>query len=434
MTHENSSLVSDATNYLLTGIEGGKGEEGVVASVVDKRKRQLQRKESLKALRNAVTPKNSPLVTSRKSHNTHESSISSQSQTRPSELTSPSRKRNSRTDPIVTINGGGSSKITAGGTYTKTTNLSNGISDETLVPSPHGVAVDSGRVLDARVKSLSNSTSTLIERSSPQEDPGTHLWKKSSEGLLSPGSGSPMSGSQPNINVLRLSLTQGTTALNTSEPSPVNGLYGTSRLNPAGGGIEISEWNTAIQNKDTDHFSRPLDLYVQTPNSGQQQTSGKKLILSPVSPETRPPPPSYNTHMQNKSTKLQQKSQQSNQPSSQPRNPLQNNGFESDFHPLVPHRKAKSFEKLLEFPHITSEPHQASPLHLPPQLPLSHPMTNGSVTKDISTEERRKTLFTIRLDKGAEGLGFMVKAVKNEKNEEVGLSVQDLQPGGLAER
>ena len=432
LTYENSSLISEATNYLLTGIEGSKGEDGVVASVVDKRKRQLQRKESLKALRNAVTPKNSPLVTSRKPHNKHESSISSHNQTRPRELTSPSRKRNSRTDPIVTINAGGSSKVAAEGARTKPTNLSNGITNDT---SSHGATADSGRTLNARVKTLSNSTSTLTERSSPHEDPGMRLWKKSSEGLLSHSSGSSLSGSQPNINVLRLSPTQEDTApLNTSGPNPVNGSHGNSRLNPVGGGMEISEWNTGNPNNETDRLGRPLDLFVQTPTSGKQQTSNKKLILSSVSPETRPPPPSYHTHMQNKSTKLQQKSQQSNQPSTQPRNPLQNNGIESDLPPPVHHQKAKSFDKLFENTQTTSDTHQATPLNMPPQLPLTHPMTNGSVTKDVSTEERRKALFTIRLDKGAEGLGFRVKAVKNEKNEEVGLSVQDLQSGGLAER
>ncbi len=61
-------------------------------------------------------------------------------------------------------------------------------------------------------------------------------------------------------------------------------------------------------------------------------------------------------------------------------------------------------------------------------------MTNGLVTKDVSTEEKRRTTFTVRVDKGAEGLGFMVKAVKKEGKVEVGLSIQDLQPGGLAER
>jgi hypothetical protein len=61
-------------------------------------------------------------------------------------------------------------------------------------------------------------------------------------------------------------------------------------------------------------------------------------------------------------------------------------------------------------------------------------MTDGMVTTNyLTAAERRRTILTVRLEKGEKGLGFRVKGLKSEQFGG-GLFVQDLQPGGVAER
>lgn len=399
-SNDNSVVISEATNLLINGMKANE-DQSVASSGPDRRKILLQRKESLKALRNAVTPKNSPLLTTRKTLSKHESSTSSQIQRKLSDILSPSRKPNPRSNAAFVTNGDESSKVTV------ISRPTNGIQDDSVVPSSQtGVA---GKYFDSRVKSLCNSTSTLINQEAVGH-PSLHQTFKSLERL-------PMSDSQPDVNAFRLSPIHDTGAT-PSRPGDVS----TSRNNSRSE-MESLEWDPESQNVDG-----VSNLSIQAPNSGQQASS-KKLILT--SADTRPPPPSYHTHMQNKSAKLQLSP--SNQPLTLPGDSLRDNGHEP--HLAASHRKANSFDNLLDVVAETSQQlNQSSLLHTAPQTPFTHPVTNGSVTKDIPTSERRRSMFSVCLNKGAEALGFMVKAAKNEKNEDVGLTVQDLQPGGLAER
>ena len=129
----------------------------------------------------------------------------------------------------------------------------------------------------------------------------------------------------------------------------------------------------------------------------------------------------------------------------------------------MPQRRAKSFDRLLD----SSPSDGAIPIHLPPDTttkiadsapfahhqqhpqiigagglttsshygnPIVRPMTDGMVTTNyLTAAERRRTIRTVRLEKGEKGLGFRVKGLKSEQNGG-GLFVQDLQPGGVAER
>ena len=248
--------------------------------------------------------------------------------------------------------------------------LINGSSDDSIVASILNDVSMQSSLNNSRMKNLSNSTSTLIDRTATNGGP--MLRNKSSESFLRPGSDGSLSGSQPNISTLR------------SIPPMVLNSSHVSRPEPIGAALAL------------DPSPRPTELYTHTP--GLTREDGKKLVISP---ETRPPPPSYHAHMQ-------KQLQHSQEPVTDLPHPL--------FHDVS--------ETSLE----------DSPQQPPALTPPTHPMTNGSVTMDVSTAEKRKTTFTVRLDKGAEGLGFMVKAVNNEAKGEVGLSIQDLQAGGIAKR
>lgn len=383
-SHESSTLIAEATNDFIIGIQDTK------STPAEKQKSHLQRKESLKNLRNVVNPKISPPAVSK--HPLLPESMQVTSILHPSvpklSLTL-SHNSKSRMETFVGPELKHPPEVSPLRQARKTT----GDSNDSIVESVlRDVALDNS-LSNSRMKNLSNSTSTLIDRTS--SNGGPMLRKKSSESFLSPGSGGSLSGSQPNISTLR------------SSPQIA------VKSNPFSGqelmGITIGSFPS----------NRPADLY---PLASVSSSDGKpKLVLSP---ETRPPPPSYHDHMQKQLKHSQEATADEAQLSFQ---------------------KTKSIDKLFDVSTVTSdEPHLHSPLqppaltppiHQPSYLtPPTHLKTNGLVTKDVSTEEKRRTTFTVRMDKGAEGLGFMVKAAKKEAKVDLGLSIQDLQPGGLAER
>lgn len=103
-------------------------------------------------------------------------------------------------------------------------------------------------------------------------------------------------------------------------------------------------------------------------------------------------------------------------------------------HPsLISNKKVRSVADLptvIDFVSHTSSP-------LPPPSPHSGapPVTEAMVTRNTPTAENRRPIFTVHLEKGEEGLGFRVKGVKSEqKGDGGGIFIQDLQPGGIAER
>ena len=61
-SHEDTSMITEATREVISGMEASEDNQ---LSPGERKKRQLQRKQSLKALRNAVTPSNSPMVQSK---------------------------------------------------------------------------------------------------------------------------------------------------------------------------------------------------------------------------------------------------------------------------------------------------------------------------------------------------------------------------------
>ena len=184
-----------------------------------------------------------------------------------------------------------------------------------------------------------------------------------------------------------------------------------------GQSLLVRHWDLTYTQVDlliTSHRHRAL-VWLQTPPMAKNWSCHLT---------TRPPPPSYHAHMQKQSTRL---------PVHQTAEQYTNSDHSKQ---LLPYRKAKSFDKLFDVsipsseltqsPHLhtphqpptltppthpmtngsVTSPHLHTP-HQPPALtPPTHPMTNGSVTKDVPTAERRKTTFTIRFDKGAEGAWF----------------------------
>ena len=414
-TQEDTSKISEFSNEVLSGIAGINMSEGRPISPTEKQKRKLARKQSLKALRNAVTPHNSPVVKKKtyRSGNTSTEGLENGSvppgRTRagvggnPSANPKPGSRTRNEISPPKLLDSATSPNIHShlppgtGGELRGNTNLSNGL----------GPASNS---LDARIRNLSNSTNTLIERPSPPGDGHLEKSKPSDVPLLQNGF---MSGSQPEIHRVGLG----------DQHAPKSGLrrldldaYGDHYHHPPaiaspgpnsdlGSGPNSSlfgpEWSHQYQHPSysSDRMEHGLGLNLNQPpnplDSHPIQTQQNQpplyipsLDLPQSQPPVRPPPPPYGQQ-------------------------------------LVPQRKVKSFEKLLDRPDVI-------PIHLPPpppMKPLLHPMTDGLATQDLpTTQNRGRERTALVLEKGEEGLGFRVKG------EGGGVFVQDLQPGGLAER
>ncbi len=89
-------------------------------------------------------------------------------------------------------------------------------------------------------------------------------------------------------------------------------------------------------------------------------------------------------------------------------------------------RRTKSYERLLDID-------RESQVSYPNLAPLGGVMTNGKPTQDLPTAERRKSTMVVQLRKGKEGLGFMLNKGKH-KDRMGDLFIQELQPGGVADR
>ena len=101
-------------------------------------------------------------------------------------------------------------------------------------------------------------------------------------------------------------------------------------------------------------------------------------------------------------------------------------------------RKARSFDKQLDAPMPglgdlgTHRPPTAGGA-LPPYY-LGGPATCGTPTQNAPTVLAQGQLITVRLQKGDQGLGFSISGHKSPKKGELGIFVQELQRGGVAER
>ena len=431
-------------------------------SPAEKHKQRVQRKRSLKALRNVVTPKNSPRVKSRRSHGAASSSdggktlnaydgasvAASSSFDRTSGPSSSSGSRYQNPGSSVPV-----AKVVNGKRVQDSTPLSSRNLEHDYTTAgmnlPNGVAdfesPTTGPPLDPQARNLSNSASTLIERSTSPSSDGT-LHKRSDENLLANG-GPPSNGSNVLLHGLK---TDGGSSYAVGNGTGPNSI-------PSLGGM------------DWDHPKQLLPMSTSSSIHDPGPPQGLKLKLPPVNVAHRQPP-SYQLHMQ-------QSQQQPNHnpphhriitsPQVENQRPPpppygQAGGNSTSGGNLVPQRRAKSFDRLLD-----SSPSDSSiPIHLPPlnapqdttaadsapfgqqqhqQVlgmasslqygnPIVRPMTDGMATKNHPTaSERRRTTLTVRLEKGEKGLGFRVKGLKSEQFGG-GLFVQDLQPGGMAER
>ena len=104
-------------------------------------------------------------------------------------------------------------------------------------------------------------------------------------------------------------------------------------------------------------------------------------------------------------------------------------------------RKARSFERLpsqeLSVRNPLYSPYSTSIINggLPPYYTSGGPMTNGTPTQNIPTNLSRDPghVMTIQLQKGDRGLGFSITRPRTQ-NKEGKIFIQDIQPGGVAER
>ena len=365
---EESSKITEVTKQVL---ESTANTEDQHLGTDEKRKRQLARKQSLRALRNAVTPQNSPRLKPKRLHSSddkpdsipvqHTSKGNSSGGSSVTQLEP--RSRNDSTPSIPKL--------------TDSSIVTNGTESPLSPPISPPCGASSG-LHDARLRNLSNSTNTLIERPSPPGDQH-QLRKKSSDSLLMNGI---VSGSQPDVHRL-------------TYPGPMAlrpDLDPKHFLPP----VAIGGRNIPKLAGESD-WVHPHQLY-------HDQADGLSSNQLPLEPHTLYPPyiPQQNE---------------------QPRGPPPPYG-----HQMIPPKNSNSFEKLLESDTVE--------VHLLPAMmrPLVHPMTDSLVTQDLPTAQSRKTQLVIRLEKGEEGLGFRVRGLKNEQRGELGIYVQDMQPGGLAER
>ena len=141
-------------------------------------------------------------------------------------------------------------------------------------------------------------------------------------------------------------------------------------------------------------------------NISSKEGSPVDLSVLPTSPtdQTRPPLPSYNEALN---------SQQNVQPQ---------NRIHDD----------TEISSIKNTPPISFSP-PVSKGQLPPYYP-GGPVTAGLATQNIPTGQSRGQSLIIRLHKGNQGLGFSINKRKHSKKGELSIFVQDLQPGGVAEK
>ena len=448
-----------ASADILNGIEGAALED-VPISPTERRRWQIHRKQSLKALRNAVTPKNSPVVQGKMPHSvtktkmslTEVQSLDSQASTQhqvqssepaTSRYCSPGPECNGSPEASSSTKhdrknmghkSNSASKVEqqrVSHTHVIFPVVANGgpdhgrndrRSDDGYGPTPSHASKHEGWVgpmglMEARAKNLSSSSSMLIERPSPPKDypPGMMPPVSSALGISNAGSKvsreglfgggirqASMSGSQPNISRLRITQ-QGELEFDDllRDDEDLNPREGEAREEGkgVGGGVD---WNNRIAG-----MGSPGSIPAAAGRVGGG-SGGMKLTLTPVSPPVSRPPPPYQFNHAEQAALI---APPSYTPTKQPSGGLMN-------------RRTKSYEKLMDiggdgslYPNLT---------------PLVEPMTNGKSTRDLPTAERRKTSLVIQLRKGKEGLGFMLKGRKKEQKGE--LCIQELQQGGVADR
>ena len=466
--------IVQASVDILSGIEGSSLEGGPI-SPTEQRRRQIHRKQSLKALRNAVTPTLQNIAQHQtevkcglgevrtmecweKQQQPQQPFFESQLQSTFGEcngkpnVTSKRHRKLSYGSKLDSLSSCGSKVEAQYVPISLPTTVNGGdlvssgdFLDDCVPSSPSYVTpshmntyerqVEPVSLIAARANHLSNSSNMLIERPSPPNDyPGittsvssttaaTRTRRDTKEELFGKEVGRPsMTGSQPNISQLRITQ-QGDLEFDGllqdgGSGGGINGTTGLTLMNiPEGvrGGRRGERRGSVEWNSHMGAIRGPVPVLNQSiPSAAGGTTSGsKKMILTPVSPSMSRPPPPYNfTHVM-----------QGHAPNDQT-TPISTPSYINSTQSIgIKNRNPKSDERLLDFNGDISHPGV---------VPLVKPMTDGSTTKDFPTVERRRTSLVISLRKGKEGLGFRVEGlIKGQKGE---LYVQDIQAGGLADR
>lgn len=462
-------------------------------SPTERRKRQIHRKQSLKALRNAVTPRNSPVIAVRKPHGgggggggvgggvAQRSGLSSSS---------------SGGSGI----GSGAPRLGSGGE--SRSSVSSLVENQTRPPplvsssNSHLNGTNSGSKLDQIPPSSSSNSATALNSSPlrethPSRDPpplrDPPMYPSERVSFLGSGTVTAAStyehqqqqrgGTGSNLLDARAKNLSSSSSLLLEKFPPHTVSDGLKkREKEAGGGVfssgnmgggvrqlpssisgsqpNISSMLKIAQQQNSLDFddlmredpvlgTNGLDWggqphhgsggggRIPIPVGGAGGGGGGGMPLSP--PTSRPPPPSYNSHITQKQL-----------PSSlmddlivvRPRGPTLPPPAAAL--PLLPYgsepsmlsgSRTKSYEKLVREKEDFIPSSQPNLNLAPLAPPLAAPMTDGLTTRDLPTMEKRRTSLTIKLNKSKEGLGFRLKGLKRG-----GVFVQDLQVGGAAER
>ena len=429
---------------MLSGIDPSNVDDELI-SPTEKRKRQLHRKQSLKALRNAVLAKSVPAMSGLASERANRSGgggiaaagqIPGLSESRisgsslPDTFNQPTRPSPAVKDspsPLVTEQGLAKFAPNNAGLHAATNGhdrlprlepVAYSSDHATKSKTFEQTGAGGSNLVEARLVNLSNSSNTLADNSAYHQYSDPTERSRGFEGGGAGGHGnvpyhkSVITGSHPNISSLRITQQGG---LEFDDGLDINSVPN------LGTGPQL-EWNPPPPHS---HPTGPRLPVAPSTLRGPV----KKPTLSPISPPTgstsRPPPPSYITYMAQSHTPQ-------NQPADDYRSATSAGGARGPPpYGVGPGReiitRARSYEML-------DSASDADFARYPPTAlaPLKKPMTDARTTRDAVTSERRKTSLVIRLNKGKEGLGFRLKGLK--KDHKGGLFVQDLQVGGAAER
>ena len=404
--HGNESEISRASQDLLST---DLSTEAVVSELTNSeiQRRRMARRKSLRLLRDAVMPTTPHSPAPRKLHSSSRSSETSSSVSTSSPSKHAHAKSRSGPEPVrVSVqpepkplpphspgnqhtHDDGKERKTAFSKLTNGTDIDtplDGLGD-TSSPSSPSKAFDDPSILSPRVRNLSNSTNTLIERLSPTYD--------------SPQKGYPISNghvtaeSHPNVHGLGL-----------NRPEMDKDLF-SMPLNMFDPNL-VPEWDRRDQ-----YVTQTADNPLPPPTTPLSHVSPRPHLHYAPSPSSHVSQPPL----------LTKSSTQQQRVTTATRHPLPAPPPYNHHHIPTTHQRSKSFEEILNSPEFDPLNFHRTPIPqsvMTPQENIRNP--NGG--------QIRGNHFQLILEKGSEGLGFLVTNCEGGKG---GLVVQSLSPGGLAE-
>lgn len=273
-----------------------------------------------------------------------------------------------------------------------------GRSERRMSPTGSEQTSPPSSILSPRTRNLSNSTNTLIERLSP---PIGSPVKNSGYGGM--GNGRVTSAeSHPNVHSLGLN----------HRPEMDKDLF-SMPMHLFSGPNPVPDWN------GKDHYSNEGDHtssshtthpYILSPTS---LTSHRPSFITTVTTTTTPTP-----HRITLTNDLRHPT-----PLAPP--PYNHHGNNT----AAAHRRTKSFEDILNSPEFDPLNFHGTPI--PPSSLMAPQIEIENHGPSMVCQRSRLVHFDLYLEKGSEGLGFLVN---NREGGKGGLVVKCLSPGGLAER